>query len=237
MRSSRRVVSTIKSEKRVQARRKQLISAAMTVFLRKGFHQATVRDVGIEAGLTQGTIYNYVRSKDDILYLVCDEAITSYEQAVRKAIKQASGRRIRLHSIIRAIVEAAHDHQEHILLVYQEGHALGTASKRAILSRYDAFNQFIAGVLRDAVGEGASGIRNDTLRTNIVTFVPGIVALRRWAFKGRISRRDLLDEVTEFIARGLNCDQGAVLHADLQTQARSVEVLPTDQDQLRRRLA
>jgi AcrR family transcriptional regulator len=42
------------------------------VFSEKGFHESTVRDIGRAARLTEGAIYNYVRGKEDILFLVCD---------------------------------------------------------------------------------------------------------------------------------------------------------------------
>src|SRR5712672_2474894 len=82
-----RVHASVKSERKVQDRRAALVGAATKIFMKKGFHAATVREIGDAAGLTQGTIYNYVRSKDDILYLVCDEAITAYQDAVREALK------------------------------------------------------------------------------------------------------------------------------------------------------
>ncbi len=69
------VAANIKDRELVRDRRRQLVEAALAVFLRKGYHDTTVREIGREAGLTQGTIYNYVRSKGDILYLVCDEVV------------------------------------------------------------------------------------------------------------------------------------------------------------------
>src|SRR6267378_1755195 len=77
-----RVQASVRSQRKIQDRRAALVRAATEIFLKKGFHAATVREIGDAAGLTQGTIYNYVRSKDDILYLVCDEAITAYQDAV-----------------------------------------------------------------------------------------------------------------------------------------------------------
>jgi AcrR family transcriptional regulator len=74
----------------VREKREQLIAAAIRVFIEKGFHNATVRDIGRAAGMTQGTIYNYVRSKDDILYLVCDRIVSEYQEETRKALDSAT---------------------------------------------------------------------------------------------------------------------------------------------------
>jgi AcrR family transcriptional regulator len=217
------IVSTIKNPKRVQDRRKQLVAAAVRVFLRKGFHEATVREIGAAAGLTQGTIYNYVRSKDDILYLVCEEVITKYQTAVHHAVLNASGSSERSKAVIRAITEAMYAHQEHILLMYQEGHTLGRRSLKAILARVKGFNDFVADVLADTLDETSLVVGNRTLAINLVTFVPAILALRRWDMKGKVSLEELLSGVTEFIMRGLGIRSEASATVDKVDRRRSVK--------------
>jgi AcrR family transcriptional regulator len=49
------------------ARRQQIIDAAYRCFARKGFHQATMRDIYEEAKLSPGAIYHYFPSKDAII--------------------------------------------------------------------------------------------------------------------------------------------------------------------------
>jgi AcrR family transcriptional regulator len=48
-------------------RKSQILEAALNVFSRKGFGEATVPDVAEEAGVAVGTIYNYFESKKDLL--------------------------------------------------------------------------------------------------------------------------------------------------------------------------
>lgn len=49
------------------AKIQRILEAAVRVFARQGFHQSTVAQVAREAGVADGTIYNYFRNKDDIL--------------------------------------------------------------------------------------------------------------------------------------------------------------------------
>lgn len=49
------------------ARRQQIIDAAYRCFARKGFHQATMRDIYAEANLSAGAVYHYFDSKDAII--------------------------------------------------------------------------------------------------------------------------------------------------------------------------
>jgi AcrR family transcriptional regulator len=50
-----------------QARKKQIIDAAVNVFSREGFHQARMEDIAQEAGLSKGALYWYFNSKDKII--------------------------------------------------------------------------------------------------------------------------------------------------------------------------
>ena len=49
-----------------EERRQQILEAALKVFSQKGFHAANVSDVAAQAGVSQGTIYWYFDSKDDL---------------------------------------------------------------------------------------------------------------------------------------------------------------------------
>ena len=46
-----------------------IVDAALTVFGQKGFARAQMADVAAEAGVSVGTLYNYVESKDALLLL------------------------------------------------------------------------------------------------------------------------------------------------------------------------
>jgi AcrR family transcriptional regulator len=54
----------------VRARREQIVEAATRVFAEKGFGRATTREVAREAGVSEGTIYNYFEDKDALLMAI-----------------------------------------------------------------------------------------------------------------------------------------------------------------------
>lgn len=55
------------SEEHTEARRAQILRAALACFARKGVHATTIRDICTEAGLSAGAVYNYFPAKRDIL--------------------------------------------------------------------------------------------------------------------------------------------------------------------------
>jgi AcrR family transcriptional regulator len=54
-------------EQQRQERRQQILAAALAVFSERGFHAANVSDVAAAAGVSQGTIYWYFDSKEELL--------------------------------------------------------------------------------------------------------------------------------------------------------------------------
>lgn len=57
----------------VRARREQIVEAATRVFAEKGFRRATTREVAREAGVSEGTIYNYFEGKDALLMAILEK--------------------------------------------------------------------------------------------------------------------------------------------------------------------
>jgi AcrR family transcriptional regulator len=55
------------SDAYIEERRQQILEAAIACFVRKGFHQTTMDDIGREAGLSHGVAYRYFDSKEGII--------------------------------------------------------------------------------------------------------------------------------------------------------------------------
>src|SRR5581483_10690212 len=55
------------SDARKDARRRQILEAAVRCFARDGFQGATIPDICAEAGLSVGAVYGYFASKDAII--------------------------------------------------------------------------------------------------------------------------------------------------------------------------
>ncbi len=59
----------------VRQRRRQIFLAACRVLERKSFHEATVKEFALEAGIAAGSIYVYLHGKDEILILIAESMV------------------------------------------------------------------------------------------------------------------------------------------------------------------
>src|SRR5919199_2262443 len=74
--STRRSATVQARETRTNDKRARILDAAVKVFAERGFHSATVAEIARAAGVADGTIYLYFKSKDDLLLELFDEKMT-----------------------------------------------------------------------------------------------------------------------------------------------------------------
>ena len=187
----------------IRDRREQLIRAALEVFQDKGFHAATVRDIGRAAGLTQGTIYNYVRSKEDILFLVCDRVIAEYFSKMEAAAAASGDPAARLREALRSVTRVMIEQRGAILLVYHESHHLDRRSLRSLLTRVQGWINQMEELVKEALGREIPTRAKRSLLANIVTFLPTLIALRGWSLSKDLSQDQYTDGLVEFMMQGL----------------------------------
>jgi len=72
---------------RATDKRRRILEAAVHVFARKGYFAARVADVARKAGVADGTIYLYFRSKEDILVRLFDEVMSEHVEEAREAVR------------------------------------------------------------------------------------------------------------------------------------------------------
>ena len=203
----RSVGTNTKDPDLIRDRREQLIRAALEVFQEKGFHATTVRDIGRAAGLTQGTIYNYVRSKEDILFLVCDRVIAEYISSMEEAVAAAGDPAARLRAALRGVTRVMIEQSSAILLVYHETHNLDRRSLRSLLTRVQGWIRRFEELIVDALGADHLPKTKRGLLTNIVTFLPTLIALRGWSLPKDLTHDQYTDWLVEFMMRGLGLNQ------------------------------
>jgi AcrR family transcriptional regulator len=199
----RRIKTATKNGGLVRERRELLVQAAIQVFLEKGFHNATVRDIGRSAKMTQGTIYNYVSSKDDILYMVCDRIVSEYQSQAREALVHSQGPADRVRSAVRAVSEVMYHHRREILLIYQDSHLLERRSLRVIQARVEEFIGMFEQLITDAARELKLTLPYPHFSANILTFLPVMIALRGWSLRKQLSKEQVVDQISDFLVRGL----------------------------------
>ncbi len=70
----------------VADKREAILRAAVRVFANKGFFNSKVADIAGEAGIADGTVYLYFKSKDEILHSIFDQAMKEFIDEGRREL-------------------------------------------------------------------------------------------------------------------------------------------------------
>jgi len=90
------------SDKRAVAisdKRAAILRAAINVFARNGYFNSKVADIAREAGVADGTVYLYFKSKEEILHSIFDRSVEDALGAARERVKLIEDPRERLRQI------------------------------------------------------------------------------------------------------------------------------------------
>lgn len=179
----KKVPSMVKDQQLIKKRREQMIKGAVNLFKEKGFHRTTTREIAKESGFSIGTLYEYIGSKEDVLYLVCDAI---YEE-VRDRLKQYLDTNIsgieRLKQAITSYFKVVDEMKDEVLVMYQEAKSLPKEALPYVLLKELEMTDMIEKIIRDCVEEGLLHLSDDEIKmTAHNILVQGHMwTFRRWS--------------------------------------------------------
>lgn len=200
------VHTLVKDPGLVERRRREIVDAAVKLFVENGFHKTTTRQIARAAGFSIGTLYEYVASKEDVLYLVCDAIHAEVEGGVAEVMEQATGGWEALRGVIREYFLVCDRMSDHILLIYQETKSLTPQWQKKVLENEVRVTGLFKGALEGLCSkEGISGPDDASLElmAHNIMVLGHMWTFRRWFFRRRFRIEDYISRQTALIMREL----------------------------------
>jgi AcrR family transcriptional regulator len=190
------IPTEVKDSALVAAKRGRIVEASVALFIRKGFHTTTTREIAREAGISIGALYEYVGAKEDVLYLVCDAIHREMESSLREEIGEGRDARETLHGAIDTYVRVCDRMQDSILLIYREMASLDEESRRYVLEHEERITGIFERILRDGAESKAFRLVDEkavALMAHTVVVLGHMWAFRRWFLHGRYSVEEYIE--------------------------------------------
>lgn len=86
-------------------KREAILTAAQKVFARKGYHDARTSEIAREAGVAEGTLYNYFSSREDLFLNLFDERWRVFTERVRERTRALDDPSAKLKTIFAAAMK------------------------------------------------------------------------------------------------------------------------------------
>ncbi len=183
-------------ERAARKRDDEVLDAAARVFARRGYADASVQDVADELGILKGSLYHYIRAKEDLLFWLL-EAVHADVQAILDEVAAEEGLapvdRISLY--VQRQVAYNLDNLERASIYYRDAELLSEERQAAFTTLRRAHERFLSALIKEAQAEGDPRI--------LVQCVLSVIAgTTRW-HKGRISRATIAEQCARYAVSGL----------------------------------
>jgi len=129
--------------------RKEMLSAALGLFLEKGYHNVSMQEIAQKAEFAIGTLYKFFRSKEDLYKALILEEVNRLDEALTKALKEPDDEIEKLRNYVRAKGELFRANVSMVRLYFAEPRGASfnvLALDSEIRERYYRFIETLAAV-------------------------------------------------------------------------------------------
>lgn len=156
--------------------RAEIRDAAARVFRRRGYGAATVEDVASELGILKGSLYHYIKSKQELLYDVVVGPLREANRAIDQVCAEGGTVDARIRKAIVAHVEVIHDQYPGLSIALLERLELPEEQLGEIRMLHRGYQENWTSLIR----EGAeSGVLKAELDPGLTTLA--ILGMLNWA--------------------------------------------------------
>lgn len=182
MKEKREIGSSVKDESLIEIRRRQMVQGAVKLFKEKGFHRTTTREIAKEAGFSIGTLYEYIRAKEDILFLICDGIYDEVQEQL-STLAMEKGTIAELKSAIAVYYQLIDDMTDEFVVLYQESKSLQKDALQYVLKKELEMVAIFEGILKAGVISGELYISEEEIpmAAHHIVVQGQMWAFRRWA--------------------------------------------------------
>ncbi len=196
------VPTQVKNPELVEQRRQQIVEAAVPLFIENGFHKTTTRQIAKAAKVSVGSMYEYVASKEDILYLACLSIHDQVEQGVTQALTGTKHSRDILRDVIREFFLVCHRMSDQILLMYQVTKSLPEQWQKKVLTNDIRISDLLLDALNKVMDAGdltKLDEKTSELIAQNITVLGHMWTFRRWHLSRHYTIEKYIELQTEFI--------------------------------------
>ncbi|TFJ93386.1 TetR/AcrR family transcriptional regulator [Lentibacillus salicampi] len=204
--SNNQVVSSVKDTGLVEKRRNQMIKGAIALFKEKGFHRTTTREIARESGFSIGTLYEYIRTKEDVLFLVCDAIYDQVRDRLEASADWQNPSVANLEKVVESFFRLMDDMQEEIIIMYQEVKSLKKKTKEYVLNKERDMVAMLDKMIRASLPQAIAKQDAALIANNI--FVQGQMwAFRRWMLQKQFTLEAYIERQMHFLLQSLAIDK------------------------------
>lgn len=191
-----------------EKRRTQLIKGAVVLFKDKGFHRTTTGEIAESAGLSTGTLYEFIKTKEEVLFLVCDSIYERVQEQISPLLENKSPGLDSLEAAMRVYFQLMDDMQDEVVVMYQELKSLPKEARSYVLKKEKEMIEILENVILTNTARNLPENEVMLIANNI--FIQGQMwGFRRWMLQKEFSIQTYTDVQIKYLMNGLKTELNA----------------------------
>ncbi|MDD5468014.1 MAG: TetR/AcrR family transcriptional regulator [Anaerolineales bacterium] len=161
-------------------RRREIFAHAVELFVNHGFRETSMRQVAEAAGMGKSSLYDYFKTKEDILVWAVEDQIGELTLAAQQIASQPLPAPERLRQIMRLQLDYLLSRKDFYVKLMFEVQRLSRQSQQRIQTRRHAYQDLVRHLIEDGIREGAFRPVDALLvaRTLITVLTPTVFTTR-----------------------------------------------------------
>lgn len=189
-------------EIRYEEKKNKILESAARIFSVKGYEKATMEDVANELKMTKGSLYYYIRSKEDMLFQCHIRALRIGINGLKEILNSKCSPKEKLYKSIIKHVELIT--KEFVIgSLRQQELLLPKKMFEKVVNERDKFEKIFLKIYGNAVKE--RHLSQDYLKISAYAILGAINWIARWySPKGKLSPNEIGKIMADFLTKNLN---------------------------------
>jgi AcrR family transcriptional regulator len=183
-----------------EKRRHEIFHQVVNVFLKKGFQETPMREIAEAAGLGKSTLYDYFKTKDEILVYFFEDQLNDMAEEAQKIAKQNATADVRLRKIMETYIESLQANKNLFMKLTMEVQRLKMESQKQIQEKRHAYQDMIRTLIDEGIHEGVFRKVNSLLAARLL-----ISAMAPVIYTSRVTGtpQEMLKETLDILFKGI----------------------------------
>ncbi len=182
--------------------KQEIINTAVTLFNEKGYSVTSVQDIADQLNVTKAALYYYIASKEEILYAIFDQTMTTAEKRLKKLLKEKMTVEEKIRKIVYNHIMAVFDEAPHIAIFFTEQAYLLPENLASIRTRQKNYKEMVASVFQEGIE------KNILKKIEILPTIYAVLGMCNWLYHwykpaGRIKPEELSELYADIILSGI----------------------------------
>ena len=185
------------------SRERDIVATAARLFKEKGYRATTLEDIAAAVGMLKGSLYYYIRSKEELLYLVVRDPIRQVYSELEAIVVADLPFNEKIARAIANHMTVFHLHYPHIAVYLHDYRHLMDKLEQNVIETPKQYQRLWDALLRQGIAAGE--IRGDI---DVTMAGYALLGMCNWAYRwynprGRLSPQEIAEVFTKIALQGL----------------------------------